>query len=279
MTAYTTEKTGTISIENGSAALTGDTTLFSVRACAGGLLIVDGVVGVIASVESDTAATMEEAWPGTTTSDATYIIVRSTASAARLVNAQDKLADLVDKLDGQFYFDYDAFGTVLADRDAFDGEAEGFKFALLSGGAPVLYVRDTAVAGVWTDAITIKGETGDTGPSGADGLGDSYDILIDDPGKPGAGEVLMKHRLTNTVSFGTDMSGSRVVIDTNPTVAAVYSFTKNSVQFATLTIETDGGIAFSGQTTLNDGDVLRVIAPSPRDATLSGVSMTLAGSR
>lgn len=174
MTAYTTEKTGSISIENGSTALTGDLTLFSVRACAGGLLIVGGVIGVIASVESDTAATMEQAWAGATAADATYIIVRSTASAARLVNAQDKLADLVDKLDGQFYFDYDAFGTALADRDAFDNEAEGFKFALLSGGAPVLYVRDTAVAGTWTDGITVKGETGLQGNPGENGAATDF---------------------------------------------------------------------------------------------------------
>lgn len=169
MTAFTTEKTGTISIANGGTALTGTSTLFSVRACAGGLLILGGDVGVIASVESDTAATMEQAWGGATAEDATYIIVRATASAARLVNAQDKLADLVNKLDGQFFFDYDAFGTTLADREAFDDEAEGFKFALLSGGAPVLYVRNTAVAGTWTDAITIKGDIGPQGETGENG--------------------------------------------------------------------------------------------------------------
>jgi hypothetical protein len=170
MTAYTTEKTGSISIENGSTALTGDSTLFSVRACAGGLLLVGGGIGVIATVESDTAATLEQAWPGSTASDVPYIIVRSTASAARLVNAQDKIADLVDKLDGQFFFNYDAFGTALSDRDAFDDEAAGFRFALLSGGAPVLYVRTTAVAGTWTDGVTLKGEQGEQGPQGESGV-------------------------------------------------------------------------------------------------------------
>lgn len=172
MTAFTTEKTGTVSLTAGSAAVSGASTLFALRACAGGILIVNGVAAAIASVESDTAATLEQAWPGSTVAGSSYVIARSTASAARLVNAQDKLADLVDKLESQFFFEYDAFGTALADRDGYDGEAEGFKFALLpaagTGGA-VLYVRDTAVAGVWTGGVEIRGATGATGAAGADG--------------------------------------------------------------------------------------------------------------
>lgn len=276
MSAFTTEKTGTISISSGTVVLAGTSTLFNVRACAGGILIVGDAVGVIAGVDNDTAATLELPWAGTTVTDSDYVIVRSTASAARLVNAQDKLADLVDKLDGQFYFDYDAFGTELADRDAYDDEEEGFKFALLSGGAPILYVRSTSTPGTWTDGIEIKGEQGEPGPSG---MGDAYDIIVDDPGRPGAGEVLLVHRFANAVSFAADMAGSQVVVGVNPTAPAEYSFTRNGSEFATLTIAADGAPTFSGEATFGAGDILRIIAPSPRDDTLSGVSMTLAGNR
>ncbi|MDF1606945.1 hypothetical protein PZ897_02010 [Hoeflea sp. YIM 152468] len=201
MTAYTTEKTGVISLTAGSKTVTGDMTLFSVRACAGGILIVDGVIGVIASVESDTAATLEQDWAGSTVSEVAYIIVRSTASAARLVNAQDKLADLVDKLESQFFFDYDAFGTALADRDAFDDEAEGFKFALLpaSGtGGPVLYVRSSATPGTWTGGVEIRGPAGPAGVDGVDGVdgvngvdgADGVDGVDGAAGAPGSSDVV-----------------------------------------------------------------------------------------
>lgn len=276
MTAFTIEKTGTISVENGSTALIGDSTLLSVRACAGGLLLVGGTIGVIASVESDTGATLEQAWAGTTAEATTYVIVRATADAARLVNANDKLADLVNQLDGKFYFDYDAFGTVIGDRDAYDAETAGFRFALLSDGAPVLYVR-TGASGTWTDGITIKG---DTGPAGPAGTGDAYAVSWYDVGKPGAGEVLLVHVFASAVVFPTDMTGSRVAIEgANPTASAQYSLSKNGTEFATLTIGTDGTPIFAGETTFGAGSILRVIAPDPRDDTLSGVSVTLAGNR
>ncbi|MCY0150869.1 hypothetical protein OEG84_25015 [Hoeflea sp. G2-23] len=172
MTSLIVEKTGTVSLTAGSKVLSGTLTAFSAAAVSGGMLIVDGVSAAIASVESDTAATLEQNWAGENATDADYVIMRSTAEAARLTNAQDKLSDLIAQLEGQVFFNYDAFGEALADRDAFDDEAKGFKFALISDGDAVLYVKASASSADWTDGVTIrgdKGDTGATGPAGEDG--------------------------------------------------------------------------------------------------------------
>jgi hypothetical protein len=68
----------------------------------------------------------------------------------------------------------------------------------------------------------------------------------------------------------------------NPTSTAVYTVYKNGVQIGTVTIATSRGFTFAttGGATQSfvAGDTLSVLTPTT-DATLSGVTMTFAGTR
>ncbi len=181
MTSLIVEKTGTVSLTTGSKVLSGTLTAFSAAAVSGGMLLVAGTLGAaaIASIESDTVGELELPWAGEDVIDAVYVIIRSTAAAARLTNAQDKLSDLINRLEGQVFFDFDGFGEVLADRDAFDDEAKGFRFALLSDGDAVLYVKASAASADWTDGVTIRGAPGIDGDDGTDGVQSSNSSVTD----------------------------------------------------------------------------------------------------
>jgi len=172
----------------------------------------------------------------------------------------------------------DARGS-LAGRSVYDDREEGFIYGI-NDNPPFyeFYEKASDVSGDWAGPFQWYGPEGGTG---APGVGDAYDLIIDDQGFPGSGEVLLEHVFTRTVNFPLNLSISRATApDANPTASAVYSFTKNEVQFGTLTIATNGSRTFSGAaTSFGAGDVLHVLAPNPRDATLKGVSITLAGQR
>lgn len=91
------ESTGTITVTNGSASVTGSGTLFATNFCGpDDLLIVDGLNYVIKSVTSDTALTLTRPYTGTTASGKTYEIIRTTGEKALNELAQ-KVAELVNK--------------------------------------------------------------------------------------------------------------------------------------------------------------------------------------
>ena len=91
------ESTGTITVTNGSASVTGSGTLFATNFCGpDDLLIVDGLNYVIKSVTSDTALTLTRPYAGTTASGKTYEIIRTTGEKALNELAQ-KVAELVNK--------------------------------------------------------------------------------------------------------------------------------------------------------------------------------------
>jgi hypothetical protein len=274
--------TGTVTVDTGSKLLSGAGTAWDLALIAGGLIEIDGagIGGVsIASVESETAATLAFNWPGPPLVNVNYRIWPVVAQAADAIEANAHLVDIARKLRaGMLAIRPNANGT-LAQRAAYDDEPPPF-FFLRDGDAspPVMYSKLSAASGDWSAGWTVKGDKGDEGNPGT---GDAYDIIVDDPGKPGSGEELLVHKFANAVSFGADMAGSQVYVPPAalPTDPAIYSFTKNGIEFATLTIAIDGTPTFTGTTVFQAGDVLRVIAPDPRDETLSGVSMTLAGNR
>ncbi|OUO90110.1 hypothetical protein [Cloacibacillus sp. An23] len=91
------ESTGTITVTNGSANVTGSGTLFATNFCGpDDLLIVDGLNYVIKSVTSDTALTLTRPYTGTTASGKTYEIIRTTGEKA-LNELAHQVAELVNK--------------------------------------------------------------------------------------------------------------------------------------------------------------------------------------
>lgn len=111
--------------------------------------------------------------------------------------------------------------------------------------------------------------------------GDRYDLASFDTDRPATGELLVKIYPLG-VTFPANLEDSQAGAEVAASADAVFSITKNGVEFGTLTFpaaSAEGVFACATDTTFEAGDVLRVIAPTPRDATLSGVAATLVGFR
>lgn len=150
------ESTGTITVTNGSASVTGSGTLFATNFCGpDDLLIVDGLNYVIKSVTSDTALTLTRPYTGTTASGKTYEIIRTTGEKALNELAQ-KVAELVNKYGTTVNSITDTPGASKIPRAGSDGklddgwfktnQADGLLKLDSSGKAPAAQLPDSALA-------------------------------------------------------------------------------------------------------------------------------------
>jgi hypothetical protein len=109
-----------------------------------------------------------------------------------------------------------------------------------------------------------------------------YDIVFSVPGQPDALDYPVED-FPQAVTFQADFAGSQASAGTNPTADTTYTIQKNLVGVGTLVIHSDGSFVFTsmGHTTVTYlvGDRMTIVAPSPQDATLSDVAITLAGDR
>lgn len=308
---------GTISVANGDTHVTGVGTAFSSILKRGSLIISGQSIGVVASdADSDVPADQPgdlafdliAPWPGTSLVNSAYtaVIFRSGASFAEGFN--DIISRLIGKgmglvtsgqplntegRDNDFRFDpatgilyfkvagawqafsiqlhFDAYGANLAARTAYDGEAIGFTF--FDESAEQWYVRSEAATGTWAGPFQFRGPQG----------GDRYDIGWSDRGKPLSGEILDPWLFTTDVNFPAGLGQSRAKATVaNATGTSIYSLRKNGVEFGTVTFSPgnpDGVVTSSGSIAFAADDVMSVVAPNPADPTLSGVVMTITGSR
>ena len=91
------ESTGTITVTNGSASVTGSGTLFVTNFVgANDILVVDGAMYVVKSVTSDTALTLTQPYAGETASGKSYDIVHLTGEDIVNLLAR-KVTELVEK--------------------------------------------------------------------------------------------------------------------------------------------------------------------------------------
>ena len=173
----------------------------------------------------------------------------------------------------------DYVGT-FAGRTAYDAVAGGKIYASVDGAAgagppTVLYRKNSATSGDWSPAIPFQGPESE--PRVA--------VVVWDPGRPGAGELVWSGVLDVAIDFPTDFNAtnyvSRAKAGVTATATAVYSIQKNGVQFGTLSFGAGvtNGVFDGTATSFVAGDVLSIVAPSPRDATLAQVAITLAGNR
>lgn len=167
----------------------------------------------------------------------------------------------------------DAHG-VFADRSDFDDEAAEFVYLSTDGDGgsitdAVLFIKNTATSADWSDAIPIRGERG----------GDRWEIGNWDSDRPASGEELLSWIATTTVTLPAGLPASQAKARVASTGTAIYSIRKNDVQVGTITFtaSASGVFAMASQQTFNQGDRLSIVAPNPRDATLSGVVTTLVG--
>lgn len=163
---------------------------------------------------------------------------------------------------------FDAYGLTAA-KSAHDAEAAGYTYFSLDEYG--FYVR-IGVSGTWSSLVPFRGPRG----------GDVYDLAVQDSGRPSTGETLLSFLFTRAVTFPAGLTLSRAKSVVAATASSVFSIQKNGVQFGTMTFAisaTTATFAAASQTDFAAGDTITVVAPNPRDNTLSGVYGTLAGTR
>lgn len=116
--------------------------------------------------------------------------------------------------------------------------------------------------------------------------GDSVWLAMDDSDRPATGETVLQFVAPKAMTFLAAMSDSFGHAFIGATTDAIYSICKNGTQFATAKFAAGGqaGPQFATFTcaaneVLAPGDIVTMIAPTPRDATLSTVGITLVGYR
>ncbi|TGV61129.1 hypothetical protein EN784_01640 [bacterium M00.F.Ca.ET.141.01.1.1] len=157
--------TGTVSVTNGNAVVTGSGTAWAVSLVTGGAFSCAGLSIPILSVAGDTSLTLAYAWPGTTAVGAAYAIQRDNSDAANVVDLYDKLTRVLVQL-SLAGITPNASGTI-AERNAItlttnDG---GFLFLHAEIGVAFAFYRWTGTA--WVGPFAVKGDAG----IGSGGLG------------------------------------------------------------------------------------------------------------
>lgn len=306
---------GTVSVASGSTAVTGTGTLWeSVNARQWDWISIDGGPLVpITDITDATHLTLALASAGDK-SDAPYVIYQVSplrfAGGQAMADVSELIARLRAKglmwyLDPAFDTPNDARPPLTADSgQTIMAPASGKVWVMQGGSWTFLGVyKPVAAKGEWdADADYIPGDVVSRGgrlwfsiqagsghvPESSPDFwtlflagGDRYDLASFDTDRPATGELLVKIYPLG-VTFPAGLTESQAGAEVAASADAVFSITKNEVEFGTLTFPAGGptGVfACATDTTFESGDVLRVIAPSPRDATLSGVAATLVGYR
>lgn len=308
--ALTTYQTGTASVSAGGTTVSGSATIWTGgNAREGDVIVIDDASAMVVEVVSATELTITP-WPGGTETDSEYTIYQTSPRRFDSVEVADDLRKQVAALNTTGFYHFvpssaSAPDPSLGDEGQYAFQATTGKLWLKEGGAWVFVGVYKAILakGEWdadTDYIpgdvvsrggrlwfSIQDGKGHVPESSPDywtlflAGGDRYDLASFDTDRPATGELLVKIYPLG-VTFPAGLTESQAGAEVAASADAVFSITKNGVEFATLTFpagNSTGVFACVSDTTFEDGDVLRVIAPTPRDATLSGVAATLVGYR
>lgn len=109
-----------------------------------------------------------------------------------------------------------------------------------------------------------------------------YDIGAQLASAPSASLVMLRYKFPRTVVFPASLTDSQGTAGTAATAQTDFDIRRNGVSVGTMRFAAAGTSATfiaASQQTYNAGDILTVVAPASPDATLSGVSFVLAGTR
>lgn len=189
---------GTISLTTGSVDFTGSATGWLLAAFKEGDTIIDitgamEYMGVVAEITSNTAGKLTKAWEGPTLVDAPYRM-RYQGDNSRVAAQSRNLIELlgngnlqavaglsgsanrvimftgpgtmttIPKTELTSGADYDVQVDLLADRDAYDAQAEGFSVLVsdVGDGRSAIYSKASASSADWTDPAYVTGPIGET---------------------------------------------------------------------------------------------------------------------
>lgn len=160
--------TGTVTLTNGSAVVTGNGTGWELALIAGGNVIVQATGNLlpIASVDTDSQITSELEWTGAS-GEYSYTIQRDTAYLQTLDANSQNLSYLLSELRAGTIFKYDQSGD-LAGRSLYDARPKNFGYLVTIGvSQPVFYVKASNTDGDWAGPFPYgTGPQGDQGPGG-----------------------------------------------------------------------------------------------------------------
>ncbi|WP_240233629.1 hypothetical protein [Devosia lacusdianchii] len=187
---------GTISLTNGAVEFTGTSTGWLLAGFKEGDTIIDitgatEFMGVVATIDANGAGTLTKPWEGPTLIDVAYRMryqpdgARVSAQARNLIELLGNgnvlalaglsgsanqvpmftgpgAMTLVPKTELVTGVAYDVQVDNLADRDAYDGQAEGFSVLVadVGDGRAAVYTKDSATSGDWTDPAYVTGPVG-----------------------------------------------------------------------------------------------------------------------
>lgn len=305
-----TYQTGTVSVSAGGTTVTGVGAIWTGgNAREGDVIVIGDASAMIVEVVSATELTITP-WPGDDETDAEYTVYQTSPRRFDSVEVADDLRKQVAALNTTGFYHFvpssaSAPDPSLGDEGQYAFQAFTGKLWLKEGGVWTFVgvYKALSAKGEWdseTDYIpgdvvsrggrlwfSIRAGSGHVPESSPDywtlflAGGDRYDLASFDTDRPATGELLVKIYPLG-VTFPAGLTESQAGAEVAASADAVFSITKNGVEFATLTFQAasaEGVFACATDATFESGDVLRVIAPTPRDATLSGVAATLVGFR
>jgi hypothetical protein len=109
-----------------------------------------------------------------------------------------------------------------------------------------------------------------------------FDIAGYIPGLPGDGAVILRFVASRALQVPAALANSQGLVGTAPTAPADFSLRKNGVQFGLASFAAAATTCTFTAATATDfvaGDLLSIVAPSPQDATLAELAITLASVR
>ena len=110
-----------------------------------------------------------------------------------------------------------------------------------------------------------------------------YDFGMVAGASPDAGEVLGKVVIPRALLIPPDLAGSAVHVDTAPDDDFAIVMTRNATAIASITVHDDASASLAtsanAPVTIAAGDVIRFLAPATPDASISGISLTIAARR
>lgn len=308
-----TYDTGTVDVENASTTVVGNGVVWT-DVVQGDFLFSGGTVAVIDSVDTDTnEITLMMDWLGSTEADASYVILKTSWLRYEPALTQQKARAFLQQLEGAGIIYYVADPQTEPDpaigedgQYALKTDSAAWSLWLkidgvwIPQGTPVgaswkgIWDNDTAY--ILNDAVHRNGNAyiataPNTNKPPEDepdywdlfvAGGGRYEYQLYDTGRPSSGETLVQAVMTTTTIFRAGLLDSEAYAATPSTDPAEFSLQKNGSEFATLTFSAGvnvGVFAALDDITFNDGDRFTIIAPSPRDATLAGISSSIVAFR
>ena len=152
----------------------------------------------------------------------------------------------------------------------------GFAITCKTSAGSGITVNAGDVQEVYCDATNVVQVTAPAAATGA-----PYDVSVQViPGAPADGGTILRHPFSRTVLFPASLTNSQAVAGTAATAESIFSVKKGGVEFGTITFAISGTVGTfvaASPTTFVATDVLTITAPSPQDATLADIGITLAG--